>query len=407
MAQENAAIERSPGSLWRNRDYLLLWLGGQVVSSLGTGISQLAFPLLILAETHSPAAAGIAGALQQLPLLLFSLPAGALVDRWDRKRVMLLCTLGLLLCLASIPVALLVGRLTLAHIYIVAFAIGSFTVFYRLAYFATLTRLVPKEQMPTAVAQDEAAYSTVSLLAPSFSGWLFSIKRLLPFVADAVSYVVLLGALLLMRSPLQGERQAGKTKLLRDIGEGIRWLWGNRLLRWLSVLAGYIELLLSGSVLIVLVIAQQHGISSALVGIILGVGGLGNMAGAVLGAQAQRRAPFGWALRGALLGYLLAWPLYGFATSALFLGTVMVGYSLVDSIAAVLIVSYRLTAVPEHLQGRVSSVYRLIPYGMTALGQVLIGISLQQFGVLPTVGLLWGGLLLLAPRLLVSRKGLA
>ncbi|HEU5367701.1 MAG TPA: MFS transporter, partial [Ktedonobacterales bacterium] len=315
MAKENAAVGRSPGSLWRNRDYLLLWLGGQVVSSLGTGISQLAFPLLILAETRSPAAAGIAGALQQLPLLLFSLPAGALVDRWDRKRVMLLCTLGLLLCLASLPVALIVGRLTLAHIYIIAFASGSFTVFYRLAYFAALTRLVPKEQMPTAVAQDEAAYSTVSLLAPSLSGWLFSIKRFWPFVADACSYVVLLGALLLMRRPLQGERQGEQTKLLLDIGEGIRWLWGNRLLRRLSFLVGYIEVLLTSSTLIVLVIAQQHGISNALVGIILGVGGLGNMAGAVLGAQAQRWAPFGWALRGALLGYLLAWPLYAFATT--------------------------------------------------------------------------------------------
>ncbi len=407
MAKENAAVERSPGSLWRNREYLLLWLGGQVVSSLGTGISKLAFPLLILAETHSPAAAGIAGALQQLPLLLFSLPAGALVDRWDRKRVMLLCTLGLLLCLASIPVALLVGRLTLAHIYSIAFASGSFTVFYRLAYFAALTRLVPKEQMPTAVAQDEAAYSTVSLLAPSLSGWLFSIKRLLPFVADACSYVVLFGALLLIRSPLQGERQAGKTKLLREIGEGIRWLWGNRLLRWLSFLVGYIEVLLTSSTLIVLVIAQQHGISNALVGIILGVGGLGNMAGAVLGAQAQRRAPFSRALRVALLGYLLAWPLYGFATTPLLLGAVMVAYSLIDSIAAVLIVSYRLTAIPEHLQGRVGSVYRLIPYGMTALGQALIGVSLQQFGVLSTVILLWAGMLLLALRLLASRKGLA
>jgi MFS family permease len=407
MAQENAAAERSPGSLWRNRDYLLLWLGGQVVSSLGTGISQLAFPLLILAETRSPAAAGIAGALQQLPLLLFSLPAGALVDRWDRKRVMLLCTLGLLLCLASIPVALIVGRLTLAHIYLIAFASGSLSIFYRLANIGALTRLVPKEQMPSAAARDEVAYSTVSLLAPSLSGWLFSIRRLLPFVADACSYVVLLGALLLIRSPLQGEHQVGKTKLLREIGEGIRWLWGNRLLRWLSVLVGYIELLLSGSVLIVLVIAQQHGISNALVGIILGVGGLGNIAGAVLGAWAQRRARFSRALRGALLGYLLAWPWYGIATSALFLGVVMVGYSLVDSMAAVLIISYRLTAVPEHLQGRVSSVYRLIPYGMVALGQALIGVSLQQFGVLPTVGLLWVGMLLLSLRLLVSRKELA
>src|SRR5690348_5788529 len=131
MAKEQIAVERSPGSLWRSRDYLLLWLG-QSISTLGSGISLLAFPLLILAQTRSPAAAGISASLQQVPSFLFSLPAGALIDRWDRKWVMVLSTLGLLLCLASIPVALLVsGELTLAHLYIVSFAIGSLVTFYQ------------------------------------------------------------------------------------------------------------------------------------------------------------------------------------------------------------------------------------------------------------------------------------
>ena len=84
---QNGISER-PVTLWRNRDYLLLWLG-QAISSLGTGISQFAFPLLVLALTHSFAAAGFAGALGQLPYLLFSLPAGALVDRWDRQRMLI------------------------------------------------------------------------------------------------------------------------------------------------------------------------------------------------------------------------------------------------------------------------------------------------------------------------------
>src|SRR5438093_4331683 len=80
-------------ALWRNRDYMLLW-SGQLVSTLGSAASQVVFPLLILAITNSPAAAGIAGALFMLPYALFSLPAGALIDRWDRKRVMVLCDAG-------------------------------------------------------------------------------------------------------------------------------------------------------------------------------------------------------------------------------------------------------------------------------------------------------------------------
>lgn len=85
----------------------------------------------------------------------------------------------------------------------------------------------------------------------------------------------------------------------------------------------------------------------------------------------------------------------------------MVGYSLIDSLAAVLIITYRLTATPDQLQGRVNSISRLIPYGMVALGQALIGVSLQQLGVRSTVGLLWVGLLLLILPPLARRQRVA
>ena len=100
---------RQPRSLWLNRDFMLLW-SGQVVSNVGTQVSTLAFPLLILALTGSPAQAGFAGALRALPYLIFSLPAGALIDRWDRKLTMILCDTGRALSLASIPVALAIGH---------------------------------------------------------------------------------------------------------------------------------------------------------------------------------------------------------------------------------------------------------------------------------------------------------
>src|SRR5439155_17142568 len=97
--------------LWRNRDYMLLW-SGQVVSTAGSTASGIVFPLLILAITNSPTAAGIAGALSTVPYVLFSLPAGALIDRWDRKRVMVLCDAGGALALASIQAALALESLT-------------------------------------------------------------------------------------------------------------------------------------------------------------------------------------------------------------------------------------------------------------------------------------------------------
>src|SRR5262249_10101186 len=122
---DTEASTQEPVPLWRNRDYLLLWLG-QAVSSLGTRLTQFAFPLLLVGLTHSIAAAGLAYGLEQLPYALFSLPAGALVDRWPRKRVMIVCTFGLLLCVASIPLTLLLvsTQLRMLLLYGIAFSMG-------------------------------------------------------------------------------------------------------------------------------------------------------------------------------------------------------------------------------------------------------------------------------------------
>src|SRR6266705_4263150 len=111
---EPTADTRRPVALWRNRDYVLLW-SGQMISSVGTRVSMLAFPLLVLAITHSPAQAGLIAALRGLPYALFVLPAGALIDRWNRKHVMILCDIGRAIAFGSIPVALILGRLTIAQ----------------------------------------------------------------------------------------------------------------------------------------------------------------------------------------------------------------------------------------------------------------------------------------------------
>ena len=102
-----------PRPLWRNRDFLLLW-SGQTISVLGTNISTLALPLLVLVLTHSPALAGLLTAMRLLPYLLFSLPAGALIDRWDRKAVMIRCDIVRWLALGSVPLAFSLGYLTIA-----------------------------------------------------------------------------------------------------------------------------------------------------------------------------------------------------------------------------------------------------------------------------------------------------
>ena len=144
---------------------MLLW-GGQVISTLGSSALSVVYPLLIIAITGSVAAAGIASALRSLPYLIFSLPVGALIDRWNRKRVMIVCDFGRALAALSVPIALWLDALTIGQIYVVAFVEGSLFVFFNIAEVAALPRVVPVLQLPQAAAQNEAAFAAAHIAGP-------------------------------------------------------------------------------------------------------------------------------------------------------------------------------------------------------------------------------------------------
>ena len=191
--------------LWRNRDYMLLW-SGQVVSTLGTTASTVVYPLLILALTGSPQAAGIAGALRSLPYLVLSLPVGALIDRWDRKRVMILCDVGRGLAALSIPIAMAFDVLTLWQIYAATFIEGSLFVFFNIAEVAALPRVVPALQLPQAAAQNEAGFGTANIVGPSLGTFLYQVfGRAVPFLADALSYAVSVLSLLRIKTHFRSD----------------------------------------------------------------------------------------------------------------------------------------------------------------------------------------------------------
>src|SRR6266487_5436472 len=122
------APERHAGRLWQNREYLLLW-SGQAISTTGSAASELALPLLILSLTHSPLQAGLVGALRTIAILFTNLPAGALVDRWNRRYTMMWCDAGRAVALASIPIAFALGHLAAAQLYLVAVVEGVLATF--------------------------------------------------------------------------------------------------------------------------------------------------------------------------------------------------------------------------------------------------------------------------------------
>ena len=273
--------QASKVSLWRNRDYMLLW-GGQLVSSAGSQISQLAFPLLILALTHSPVQAGLVGALRALPYLIFSLPAGALIDRWDRKRVMILCDIGRALALGSIPLAVVFGHLAIVQLYIVSMIEGTLFVFFNVSEASCLPRVVTKSQLPAATAQNQASDGITSLVGPSLGGIIYAFGSVLPFLADALSYAASAGSLFFIKTHFQEERSVAPRKLHIEIWEGLSWLWRQPLIRFMAILTGGSNLFFSGYTLIIIVLAQGMHASASLIGILLAISGAGGILGLLL-----------------------------------------------------------------------------------------------------------------------------
>jgi MFS family permease len=386
---------KQPKSLWLNLDYMLLW-SGQMVSNVGTQVSELAFPLLILALTNSPAQAGFAGALRALPYLIFSLPAGALIDRWDRKRVMILCDTGRALSMASIPVALMLGHLTILQLYLVSLIEGTLFVFFNIAEAACLPRVVPKEQLPAATAQNMATDGITVLLGPSLGGALYSAGRLLPFVADAVSYAVSVISLFFIKVKFQKERVAARRNLGIEIQEGLSWLWHQPLIRFIAILTGGNNLINSGFVLIIIVLAQQQHASSFTIGLIFAVGGIGGIIGALIATSLQKRLSFGQAIIGTSWIFALFIPLYAIAPNPLMLGIITAATFVAGPVYNVVQFSYRSAIIPDELQGRVNSVFRLIAFGGQPLGLALTGLLIQNIGVIPTILVDAAGMVILA-----------
>jgi len=391
--QPEYAMQPAP-PLWKNRDYLLLW-SGQTVSIIGTQVSSIAFPLLVLALTNSPIQAGLVAAAQTLPYLLFTLPAGALVDRWDRKRTMIVCNGVSGLALASVAVALPLGALTIAQIAGVSFVVGACSVFFGLAEAGALPRVVPKEQLAAAVAQNQMQYSLGGIIGPPL-GALYSASHLLPFAADAGSYAVSGASLVAVRAQLQGERDGARRSLRAEIAEGLSWLWKHPLIRYMAFLTGAINFGTTGYVLIIVVLAKEQGASPALTGAIFAVGGVVGALGAGIGAFIQRRASFGRAIIGTTWYFALSYALYAVAGTPALLMVVVAFSLLFGPTYDIVAYTYRIAIIPDMLQGRVNSVFRLISWGVRPLGFALTGLLLERAGGVTTVLIISGWLALVA-----------
>ena len=392
--------------LWRNRDFLLLW-SGTAISNLGSNCSNVAYPLLVLALTGSPAEAGLTGFVALLPQLLFQLPAGAMADRWNRKNVMMWCDALRMVALGSLVVALLAHRLSVTQILVVGFVEGTLTVAHRIAASAAVPNLVHPSHVTQALSRNEARTRGATMVGQPLGGALYGVARVLPFLVDALSYVVSLVTLLLIKRDFQAARDPGPrrppTEVFRDVREGVEWLLRQPFLRVATFLVAGSNLMFQALVLAVIVLSESAGAGPGAIGVMFGIAAAGGMLGSLAAPALSRRLSLRSVVVGANWAWALLVPLTAVSADPYAIGAVYALLCFVGPIWNVAISAYQLALTPDEIRGRVLGAASLISYGAVPLGSLIGGLCLGWFGARTTVAGLTVWMAALAVAATVSR----
>ena len=273
--------------LRRNRDFMLLQ-AGQLLSTFGSAISSIAYPLLALAVTGSAAKTGYVGAVVFVPLVVLSPLAGVVVDRFDRRTVMIASDATGAAAVGALAAAVLSHHAAYWLILLVAGVDSAATTFFRAGTSGAFKASVPQAQLADAASISMARMSAVRLAAPPVGGALFGFSRALPFLADAISYAFSTTSLLLMRTRFQEEREPGARTHFR---EGFAYFWRIPFLRVTTGMVAVSNLAASGAPIAVIILAHKHGFSSAAIGGFVALQGAALFAGSTLSPLLRRIFP--------------------------------------------------------------------------------------------------------------------
>jgi Transmembrane secretion effector len=359
--------------LRQNRDFLLYQSGG-LLSTFGSGISQIAYPLLTLALTHSAAKTGYVGAVEFLPLVLLSVPAGVAADRFDRRRLMVASDVVGATALGLLAAAVLTGNAEYWMIVVVAFVDMAAAVLYRSGSSGAMKAVVPEPQLADASSVTMARMSTVRLVAPPVGGSLFAVSRGLPFVADAASYAFSTASLLLMRTPFQEERVPGARTPFR---EGLSYFWSIPFLRTTVGMIAASNLIAAGGPIAVIILAHHKGLSAPAIGAFIAVQGVMLLLGSTLSPLLRRRLP----MRPILLSEFWMALVYGaflvFPNVYVLAACVSLhAFWFPNTDSAINAYSYML--IPDRLLGRAMAASNTLRAATAPLGPLLAGLLLAH-----------------------------
>jgi len=366
----------------RNSAFERLWLG-TAAANLADGILLSAAPLLAATITRDPLLVAGLTLAQRLPWFVFTLISGALVDRLDRRRLLVAANAARALAVAVLAMTLATDVHSLAVLYVTVFALGVAETIEDTAALAVLPALVPRAGLERANGRIFATQSALNeLIGPPVGGFLFALAAVASFATGAAAFtiaaIVLAG---LPRRVAAGDAPAPEP-LIRAIREGFRWFWSNSLIRTVALMAGAVNLLTTAvfSVL-VLVGTELLGLDAAGYGLLLAGAAVGGVAGGLLAERLLTRLGSGPAI---FLSTLL--PGIAFLGIALirdpFVAAALLSLeSFAGMVGNVVLITLRQAAVPDHLLGRVGSAYRMIALGAIPVGALLGGVLARQFGL--------------------------
>jgi len=363
-------------------DFWKFWTG-ETVSAFGTSITQFAMPLIVFKLTGSAVALGGAAAIFTVPHLLFGLAIGAWTDRTDRRRLMIAVDVLAAAAVASVPIAAVMGLLTVWWIYAVTFATSTLSIFFETAQFGAVPSLVDRSDLVAANGRIQASFAAASVLGPVAAGVLLgfvSVETVL--YVDAASFLVSAMTLSLIRRSFNVEiARRRMTSIRHDIAEGLRYVLSHPVLRNISLMMAMINLVSTAVFAeLVLFAKQELGAADNQIGFIFAAGGVGVFLCSLAAGPLRRRWSFGNVALGALMlsGILTVALAY---TRSLWLGIVFWGLSAgLGTLFNINTGSLRQAIVPNHMLGRVMSIAMVLAWSANPIGAIAGGVVIERTG---------------------------
>jgi MFS family permease len=362
-------------ALSRNRNFTLLW-SSMLASEFGFNGAAIAFPLLVLAINGSAAEAGLVLGTVATAQLAAGLPAGALADRWNRKSIMLGCEAAQAIAAASVVAAIIAHALTIAQLIVVAAVIGVSAALFEPAEDAALPGVVPDELVPRAVAMNAARTSLANLAGTAAGGFLFVVGRVVPFAVDLAGHALAFCGLAFLRLPAREAERQPIGALHREMAEGLRWVWRERLIRVTTLCAVVLNLFFSAFYIIVIVLARHRGVPAGQIGVMAAMLGAGGLIGALLAPYlTEKLSPF-LSIASVFWVLTVLTPATVFLRNGYLLGALLFAMALLPPTANTTIMARQLLITPDELRGRLSGALGLMAGGAAAAGPMLGGAAI-------------------------------